>query len=390
MNALCPASPNARVDHDAVTTLLAPRSAERVMRLKSDLRLGLPVVLTHDGEAGLVVAVEPLSEDRYRAAMTSGPGAALLLSAGRAAALGIEIPSDKGSDPLLLPIAQQTGLNVLKAMADPTRSLLCTASILPGLNDLTVLRGSALHAAALALTKSAQLLPALLVLPLTLGHAAEMVMQGLSAMEAHPLLVELSRERVQHPVASARLPMAAHDDGRVHVFRPDDGGIEHYAIEIGVCDRARPALVRLHSACFTGDVLGSLKCDCGPQLHAATAAMAREGGGILLYLNQEGRGIGLANKMRAYALQEQGFDTVEANHQLGFHDDERDFRIGAALLTRLDIKAVRLLTNNPAKIVMLQENGIDVVERVPLVVGKTAQNAHYLATKAAKSGHLLK
>ncbi len=148
-------------------------------------------------------------------------------------------------------------------------------------------------------------------------------------------------------------------------------------------------LARLHSACFTGDVLGSLKCDCGPQLDAALTQMGHEGAGILLYLNQEGRGIGLANKMRAYDLQDQGFDTVEANHRLGFEDDERDFRIGAALLKKLGFSKVRLLTNNPAKMRMLEANGIEVVERVPLKVGLSRHNAAYLATKAAKSGHIL-
>jgi len=148
-------------------------------------------------------------------------------------------------------------------------------------------------------------------------------------------------------------------------------------------------LARLHSACFTGDVLGSLKCDCGPQLHAALAQMGDEGQGVLLYLNQEGRGIGLANKMRAYSLQDQGFDTVEANHRLGFEDDERDFRIGADILKAMGFARVRLLTNNPRKIAMMQGAGLAVTERVPLKVGLTDQNAAYLATKAAKSGHLL-
>jgi GTP cyclohydrolase II len=173
------------------------------------------------------------------------------------------------------------------------------------------------------------------------------------------------------------------------VFRPDDGGEEHYAIEIGRPDRSKPVLARLHSACFTGDVLGSLKCDCGPQLDAALRQMGAAGEGVLLYLNQEGRGIGLANKMRAYSLQDQGFDTVEANHRLGFEDDERDFRIGAAVLRRLGFGAVRLLTNNPRKIAMMESQGVQVTERVPLKVGETPQNRAYLATKAAKSGHLL-
>ena len=185
------------------------------------------------------------------------------------------------------------------------------------------------------------------------------------------------------------LPLEVNEAGRLHVFRPEDGGEEHYAIEIGQPSRSSPVLTRLHSACFTGDILGSLKCDCGPQLHAALAQMGSEGQGVLLYLNQEGRGIGLANKMRAYSLQDQGFDTVEANHRLGFEDDERDFRIGAGILKSMGFSTVRLLTNNPAKIAMLEANGLDVVERVPLKVGETRHNTAYLATKAAKSGHLL-
>ena len=135
--------------------------------------------------------------------------------------------------------------------------------------------------------------------------------------------------------------------------------------------------------------MGSLKCDCGPQLDAALHHMGDEGAGILLYLNQEGRGIGLVNKMRAYSLQDQGFDTVEANHRLGFEDDERDFRIGASILREMGISKIRLLTNNPRKIEMMQRNGITVVERVPLKVGQTQENSGYLATKARKSGHLL-
>jgi len=148
-------------------------------------------------------------------------------------------------------------------------------------------------------------------------------------------------------------------------------------------------LARLHSACFTGDVMGSLKCDCGPQLHAALAQMGAEGHGVLLYLNQEGRGIGLANKMRAYSLQDQGFDTVEANHRLGFEDDERDFRLGSDILKSLGFSAVRLLTNNPHKVEMMEASGVKVAERVALKVGENRHNTAYLATKAAKSGHLL-
>ena len=136
-------------------------------------------------------------------------------------------------------------------------------------------------------------------------------------------------------------------------------------------------------------MLGSLKCDCGPQLRSALAEMGRVGAGVLLYLNQEGRGIGLANKMRAYSLQDQGFDTVEANHRLGFEDDERDFRIGADLLRKMGFGAVRLMTNNPAKAAMMQAEGLIVAERVPLITGTNRHNAHYLSVKRDKSGHLL-
>ena len=199
----------------------------------------------------------------------------------------------------------------------------------------------------------------------------------------------LAQRSPLHPVVNARLPMEVSEAGRLHIFRPEDGGEEHYAIEIGTPDRSKPVLARLHSACFTGDLMGSLKCDCGPQLRAALAQMGEEGHGVLLYLNQEGRGIGLANKMRAYSLQDQGFDTVEANHRLGFEDDERDFRLGADILKSMGFAAVRLLTNNPRKVEMMKASGVDVTERVPLRVGENRHNAAYLATKAAKSGHLL-
>jgi GTP cyclohydrolase II len=151
----------------------------------------------------------------------------------------------------------------------------------------------------------------------------------------------------------------------------------------------RAPLVRLHSECLTGDVLGSLKCDCGPQLEAALAAIAAAGWGILLYLRQEGRGIGLVNKLRAYALQDQGFDTVEANLRLGFRDDERDFGIAARMLAKLSQDEVRLLTNNPRKVEGLEAAGIRVTERVPLSIEPNPYNRSYLETKRAKSGHRL-
>ena len=239
--------------------------------------------------------------------------------------------------------------------------------------------------AAIALCKSAHLLPAAMIVQ-TEQAAALALESDLTCLEA-----EMVRDRpsVLTEVSAARVPTTFSGHGRVHVFRPDDGGEEHYVVEIGTPERPGPVLARLHSACFTGDVLGSLKCDCGPQLRAALQSIGDQGSGVLLYLNQEGRGIGLANKMRAYALQDAGFDTVEANHRLGFEDDERDFRIGAEILKRMGFDKVRLMTNNPAKVAMMQANGVTVAERVSLQVGRTPENAGYLDTKARKSGHIL-
>ncbi|MDO9527252.1 MAG: GTP cyclohydrolase II [Gemmobacter sp.] len=360
---------------------LHPTLPERLNRARADLRMGLPVVLTGQGHAVLAAAAETVDADRL-AAMRALGDVALAITDRRAETLKAR-PYDGDLARVLIP--PDAGLTWVRAMADPKDDLRA-----PMKGPLRTLReGPAdLHRAAIQLAKSAQLLPAAVVV--SVDHAVTLAADlGLTLIPLADAAADLFRTGALHPVVSARLPMVASEAGRVHIFRPDDGGVEHYAIEIGQPPRDAPVLARLHSACFTGDVLGSLKCDCGPQLHAALATMGAEGAGVLLYLNQEGRGIGLANKMRAYALQDQGFDTVEANHRLGFEDDERDFRIGAAILRRMGFGSVRLMTNNPAKIAMMEGNGVTVTERVPLKVGKTSQNAGYLATKARKSGHLL-
>ena len=355
---------------------------ERMTRARGDLRMGVPVVLSGRQGAALVVAVETLTAARLTGLQALGLQASgqpeLALTARRAETL--KTPA-YDQDLVRIAVPKGARLDWLMALADPADDLR-----LPMKGPLRAIRGGdpALHRAGLALAKSAQLLPAIMVVAVTEWDAEQ-----LTVLPYEQAMAELSRPSPLHPVIAARLPMAAAGAGRVHIFRPENGGPEHYAIEVGRPDRAAPVLARLHSACFTGDVLGSLKCDCGPQLHAALTQMGAEGAGVLLYLNQEGRGIGLANKMWAYSLQDQGFDTVEANHRLGFEDDERDFRLGAAILRQMGFSAVRLLTNNPAKIRMMEAMGVRVAEHVPLKVGKTAQNAGYLATKAAKSGHLL-
>jgi GTP cyclohydrolase II len=190
-------------------------------------------------------------------------------------------------------------------------------------------------------------------------------------------------------VAEAVAPLDSAADTRIVAFRTEDGGFEHLAIIVGSPEAQDAPLVRLHSECFTGDVLASLRCDCGEQLQGAITTIAAAGGGVLLYLAQEGRGIGLVNKLRAYQLQDAGFDTVDANEQLGFDADERVYLPAAEMLRQLGFSSVRLLTNNPDKVAALRRYGIGVVERVPHVFPANGHNERYLNTKATRSGHFL-
>jgi GTP cyclohydrolase II len=230
--------------------------------------------------------------------------------------------------------------------------------------------------AALSLARSAGLLPALWIVP------AEDVAASVSVGE-----IGQDRALEVEIVARAKLPLDGLPPTQIVGFRASDDGQEHVALLVGA-PGGKPPLVRLHSECLTGDVFGSLKCDCGPQLKEALRIIGDNGGGVLLYLRQEGRGIGLANKLRAYALQDRGLDTVDANRRLGFADDERDYSHAAAMLRALGINHVRLLTNNPNKVAGLEAAGIQVIERVPHHMPANPHNADYLATKRKKSGHL--
>ncbi|GAA6188756.1 GTP cyclohydrolase II [Litorivita sp. NS0012-18] len=360
----------------------APDITETLARARADLRMGVPVVLCGAGHSILVLAAETLDAQRLADLRALGGAPVLAITSRRAETLKAMAYDGDTARVLLPPDARLTWV---RGVADPADDLNT-----PMKGPFRCARGGdvSLHRMAITLAKTARILPAAVVLDLANGaqFAADHHLTRIDAPRAAPILAATSQ---LHPVVSARLPMEASEAGRLHVFRPEDGGEEHYAIEIGHPPRDTPVLARLHSACFTGDLMGSLKCDCGPQLRGALAQMGAEGAGVLLYLNQEGRGIGLANKMRAYSLQDQGFDTVEANHRLGFEDDERDFRLGAEILKSMGFSAVRLLTNNPNKIAMMEKAGVSVAERVPLKVGENAHNRAYLATKAAKSGHLL-
>ncbi|EAW32072.1 GTP cyclohydrolase II [marine gamma proteobacterium HTCC2143] len=189
-------------------------------------------------------------------------------------------------------------------------------------------------------------------------------------------------------VESSKLP-TQWAEFEMHGFEDTDADKEHVVLTLGDVGSGAPVLARIHSECLTGDALFSLRCDCGSQLKAALEAIAKEGCGALFYLRQEGRGIGLLNKIKAYKLQDHGADTVEANEQLGFGADMRDYSICNAMLKHLNIQQIRLMTNNPKKVKALTDQGIDVLERIPLHTGQNPHNEKYLATKAGKLGHLI-
>lgn len=356
---------------------------ERLSRARADLRIGAPVVVVDGQAAVLAICAELITDERLTSLRSLGQ-VHIVVTSRRANTL--KARAYDGDLARIVVRDDMRAADVL-AVADPSQAL---ASPLLG-PFVSAREGEpGAHRAAVRLAKSARLLPAVVAVTLPTKAATALAKaETLSVVTtddwtgAEGSGIELTR------VASARVPLEVSEAGRVHVFRPGNGEEEHYAIEIGSPVRSDPVLSRLHSACFTGDLAGSLKCDCGPQLRAAMAQIGAEGTGVLLYLNQEGRGIGLANKMRAYSLQDEGFDTVEANHRLGFEDDERDFRIGAAILRALGFTSVRLMTNNPGKVAAMEATGVHVTERVPLIVGENTHNVAYLATKAKKSGHLL-
>ncbi len=351
-------------------------SQELVARVCNDLRIGLPVVV-HDALGTVeIVAIETCPIARLQAFLDDDTSF-MALTRWRADTLKIRCYDD---DIARVSLRGNTGPDWVYSVADPSRDL---ASPMKG--PLPAIRTGPANLARLAvrLARKARLLPAVLLRDAA-SRPGHVTTGSLAALEDC-----LQQEFAVRRVTSAWLPLAADENARITVFRAFLDGDEHCAIEFGTHDAAAPVLVRLHSSCFTGDVLGSLKCDCGQQLQQAVEMIRGRGSGVLLYLNQEGRGIGLLNKIRAYSLQDQGFDTVQANHRLGFQDDERDFHIAASMLRALGHVRVDLITNNPAKVKAMEDLGIPVANRLPIKTEPTCHNQAYLQTKARKSGHLL-
>ena len=341
-----------------------------VARAVDALRRGWPV----DVGGTKYLAIETADEAGLADFDAAAP-ADILVSGNRAVTLKLANQRDAvPTGPVRVARAPWIDLAEAAAIADPALDL---RNPLKGPFATVPLAPQENAEAALRLARLAGLLPALFIG----GHAEAAVRVG-------PDGIMTAAQSASLRIASrAKLPTRFAEKSEIVAFRSEGDAAEHIALLIG--DRGGgPPLVRLHSECVTGDVLGSLKCDCGPQLDHALATIAGAGWGILLYLRQEGRGIGLVNKLRAYSLQDQGFDTVDANIRLGFADDERDFGVAARMLRLLSQEEVRLLTNNPRKVLGLEAEGIRVTERVPLEAGLNPHNSAYLDTKRRRSGHL--
>lgn len=369
----------------------ATLAMRRVHRAVSELRRGTPVLLTGPG-GPLVAAVAETVGARGLTELSSLASAppVLILAPSRAASVlhrpiptfGAEAKGVREAPVTLLLPPSLLEPAALRSLADPVAS-----QLLPATPELTA--PPPLAFAALTLAKLGRLLPALVAAPALRDSAPALLSVPAADILAYPHTAATTLTRV----AEARVPLEDSAETRIVAFRAADGGIEHLAILVGDPEGLRDAggapLVRVHSECFTGDLLGSLRCDCGPQLRGAIARMAQDGAGVLLYLAQEGRGIGLVNKLRAYTLQDQGLDTLDANRALGYGADERGFLVAATMLRQLNITRVRLLTNNPDKLAGLAACGIDVEGRVPHRFAANGVNDHYLETKAERFGHLL-
>lgn len=369
--------PHAKFMSDAVVA---------VERAAGDLRRGLPIaVFPEKGPASLIASAEIVSDEVINAmAAWSGAAPHALLTHHRAATLKIRLYTDLA---VAVELPKEEHARAAKILADPTRDM-HDPLMGPWKANRGALSGAAL--ASIQLAKHAELLPAVIETQIDRRDAAKLCRdEGLMGVAVGQIQTHATSEHlVLKIVARAQLPLSGAENTRVLAFRPTNGGREHLALIVGSPEPPGPVLVRLHSECLTGDLLGSLKCDCGDQLRGAVAAIGTQGTGILLYLAQEGRGIGLINKLKAYELQDQGFDTIDANQRLGFEADEREFAVAAEMLKHLGFSSVRLMTNNPDKVAQLSRHGIAVIERVAHQFPANPHNAAYIATKKARAGHL--
>lgn len=365
----------------------AESALRHVDRVLGELRRGTPVLLRAlDGRIALVLSAETVDDSCLAFLRLKAKAEPLLIvTARRALALGLNEGKSAlaAATPVALRLLDRSALRVLE-LTDPS---------LPRARSLErPLVGEApidLAAASVDLMKLARLLPAALLAMVDEESAEALEAEDLLLLETEEVTAyRIAASRTLSRVGEAKVPLEGAENARIIAYRPPDGGVEHLAIVIGEPKPDSPLLARLHSECFTGDLLGSLRCDCGDQLRGAIQAIGALGAGVLLYLAQEGRGIGLVNKLRAYSLQDRGADTLEANEQLGFDADERVYLPAAAMLRDLGFQQVNLLTNNPEKVEALERCGIEVISRVPHAFPSNRHNEAYLDTKVRKFGHL--
>ncbi|MEG3616924.1 GTP cyclohydrolase II [Magnetovibrio sp. PR-2] len=372
-----------------------PASLLAVDRAVFELRRGRAVGIAAGGGAkALVMAAEGCSaealEDIEKLAQCAPT---MAITDKRAEVLGIQAPDDEAvHDVTVLSIHMDGGLDedAVVQLADPlsegSKAALARATA-------SHVQTHGVHTAAIGLAKIARLLPATVVAmvddPDSADFAGWISRRNLVMVDAGDVFqYERTAARTLGRISDARVPLEDAENTQIIAYRPQDGGLEHLAIVIGDPNAAPDPLVRIHSECFTGDLLGSLRCDCGDQLRGAIQEISKNGAGVLLYLAQEGRGIGLVNKLRAYTLQDRGLDTLDANEMLGYDADERVYLPAAEMLKDLGLKSVRLLTNNPDKVDALARFGVDVKERVEHAFPSNKHNEHYLETKKVKGGHL--
>ena len=368
----------------AVSGDQARRRLRRVHRAASDLRRGVPVVLTGEAPLLILAAETAGSAELAELEAVSASDLVLILAPARAAAiLRTPMAADTAAVAVALPVSSHK-IGIYQSLVDPL-------AIQPAVRDmLRAVPAPRLADAAIGLAKISRLLPAVLAVPLRHDVASQIAGHGLVEVASADILAYAETEVAGlRQVVSADVPLNDAPDSRVVVFRSHGSALEHLAIVIGRPETTDAPLVRIHSECFTGDLLGSMRCDCGEQLRGAIRRMAEDGSGVLLYLAQEGRGIGLVNKLRAYGLQDRGLDTMDANRALGWGSDERNFLIGATILRIMGINRVRLLTNNPDKLDAMTACGIEVTGREPHLFAPNGVNDEYLATKAARFGHML-
>jgi GTP cyclohydrolase II len=373
-----------------VAALISPDHL--VERAAGELRRGAPVLIRSPkrNESIIAVAAETVTDATLAGLVKLCGSPFSILTHARAATLKIRLYTP---DVVVIPQHASVRAADLRALADPATDLdnPLKGPFIAARGAVPVSVSASVH-----LAKLAGLLPATAIFKV-LDRALTMLVNDRSIAEVPAASIrgfeDSAASRLQL-LTRVHVPLQGAEDAELAAFRPRDGGQEHYAVIIGdkrspALALAGPVLTRIHSECFTGDFLGSLKCDCGDQLRGAVKAIAQEGGGVLLYLAQEGRGIGLMNKLRAYRLQDEGFDTLEANRRLGFEDDERLYDLAARMLQLLGYSKVRLMTNNPDKLRALERAGIEVTERVPHRFPDNIHNRDYLRVKAEKGGHLL-